>query len=133
LRLQNDVAHAGKYPGEAVEPKRVIPFRSAVRQHHKGVAPSGMVIRRKGHNALQCNSLLARPVNCADVAQRNLCQLIFAFVSDPLQRIAVCDGDIGGMLWIGNGKSLYLGAEAIWAEAICDETGPLSMVPSGHW
>src|SRR5208283_4099590 len=35
-------------------------------------------------------------------------QLILAFVGDALQRIAVCNGDIGGMLWIGNGKSLYL-------------------------
>ncbi len=43
-----------------------------------------------------------------DLTQRNLCQLIVALAGDLLQRIAVYDCDIGGVLRIGNREGLHI-------------------------
>ena len=97
-----------------------------MRQHHERIVPAGLVIGGKGHDALQRNAFLAGPVDGLHLAERDLCQLVVAFVRQSLKRLAVGDGDIRSVLRIAHGERQNVGAEAI-----CGDTGPSQNGPIG--
>ena len=81
----------------------------------------------EGGDALERNPFLARPLHDAHRAERDLGQLLVAFVRDLLSASPVDDGDVGRVLRVADRDAVTSGADADLRR-----TGRSQHDPSGH-